>query len=183
MLAPSMRTAMQPDEFTQHIQSTQTPTLVEFWAPWCAPCRAMTPDLERAAEEHRDGVTLLRINADSSHELLRQLGVMGIPTLIGYQQGQEVFRRTGAQNIDGIREMFTALSANRPLRRGPSPADRVLRLGAGLALVILGLSQGGLLLPMAAGLLLAFTGIYDRCPIYQTLAPRLKSLLRKWFLP
>lgn len=174
---------MQPDEFTQHIQSASTPTLVEFWAPWCAPCRAMTPDLERAAEENRDGVVLLRINADSSHDLLRQLGVMGIPTLIGYQQGQEVFRRTGAQNMDGIREMFAALAANRPLRRGPSPADRVLRLGAGLALVALSLSQGGLLLPLAAGLILAFTGVYDRCPIYQTVAPRVQSLLRKWFLP
>lgn len=174
---------MQPDEFTQQIQSATAPTLVEFWAPWCAPCRTMTPDLERAAEENRDSVTLLRINADSSHDLLRQLGVMGIPTLIGYQQGQEVFRRTGTQNMDGIREMFAALAANRPLRRGPSPADRVMRLGAGMALVALSLSQGGLLLPLAASLILAFTGVYDRCPIYQTVAPRVQSLLRKWFLP
>ncbi|HMN62095.1 MAG TPA: thioredoxin domain-containing protein, partial [Anaerolinea sp.] len=58
------------------------PVIVEFWAPWCGPCRVMGPNLEKSAKEFSGRVDLLKINADDHPELLRELRIFGIPTIL-----------------------------------------------------------------------------------------------------
>lgn len=174
---------MRMDEYEERIRNAARPLLVEFWAPWCVPCRVMRPILARAEEKYAGEVDLLRINADESPELIQKLGVLGIPTLIGYRQGEVLFRKTGSQPPAVIDGLFSALSGNALLTRGPSRIDRVVRAGAGLALIAAGLWADGNLWMIGLGGLAAFTAVYDRCPIYQALAPRFKSLFHTLTAP
>jgi thioredoxin 1 len=174
---------MRVDEYEERIRTAGRPLLVEFWAPWCIPCRMMSPVLTAMKEKFAGEVDLLRVNADESPELIRKLGVLGIPTLIGYRQGEVLFRKTGAQSAAVVESLFAGLSGAVPLTRGPSRIDRIVRAGAGLALVVAGIWAGGNLWMIGLGGLAAFTAVYDRCPIYQALNPRIKTLIKNLVTP
>ncbi|MBN2551063.1 MAG: DUF2892 domain-containing protein [Anaerolineales bacterium] len=146
------------------------PVLVELWAPWCGPCKVMAPSLERATQRYAGRVRLLKINADESAEVVRSLKVYGIPTVIGYAQGKERFRRTGMQAEGDLDGLFAALEAGAPPpKRSLLPQERVFRLSAGALLAVLGAFLGTWLL-LPAGAVVMFTGVYDRCPIWQAVS-------------
>lgn len=166
------------EEFEQRLRDSQLPVVVEFWAPWCMPCRTMEPLLKRMESEFQGRVALWRINADEEVELLRHFKVFGIPTLIGYRQGHQVIRVTGAQSADALRKLFEALAQGTPIERGLTLQTRLLRLISGLALIILGWWGASSLLLVALGGIIMFSAVYDRCPVYNAIAPRLKKLLR-----
>lgn len=174
---------MNIDEFDSLIQSAHRPLMVEFWAPWCVPCRVIGPILAKLQEKYAGQVDLVRIDADQSPELIRRLGIRGIPTLIGYRQGEMIFRKTGSQPAAAIDRLFAGLTGAAELTAGPSGLDRLLRAGAGLALIALGFSLDGYNWLILLGGLLAFSAVYDRCPVYRALAPRVKNILRSMFFP
>ena len=121
-----------------------------------------------------------KINADEAPELAQLLKVYGIPTLIGFSQGREVVRRTGAQSTELLDVFFSAMKRpDEPVILPPAPADRLLRGGSGLAVLALGWFSGQSILLLGVGALLLFSAVYDRCPIYRALAPRVKALLRR----
>lgn len=155
--------------FRQAVGSGE-PVLVELWAPWCAPCKMMAPGLERTAQRYAGRVQLLKINADESAELVRALKVYGIPTILGYTQGREQFRRTGMQSEGDLAGLFAALEAGAPPpKRTLLMQERVFRLSAGALLAVLGAFLGvWLLLPVGA--VVMFSGVYDRCPIWQAVS-------------
>lgn len=174
---------MNVDEFDARIRTAESPLLVEFWAPWCIPCRVISPILTKMQEKYAGQVDLLRINADESAELLKKLGVLSIPTLIGYREGAVIFCRAGslpAHEIDGL---FASLAGIAPSTRGPSGVARLVRAGAGLALIAAGLWESQSLWLVGLGVLVAFTAVYDRCPVYQALAPRMRNLIKGLFAP
>lgn len=82
--------------FDEKVIQAEGPVLVDFWAPWCAPCRFVAPVLEEVAQELQGKVTIAKVNTDESSQYATKLGVRGIPTLIIFNGGQEVDRVVGA---------------------------------------------------------------------------------------
>lgn len=160
-------------EFQHKVSATQKPIVVDFWAPWCMPCKVTKPILEKLANEYKGKVEFLPINADDSREVIEKFGVIGIPTVLTLRDGKATGRVTGAQNEAGYRAMFEALAEGREVKVSMSPSDRMLRLGAGALLVMVGLSTSNWLV-LGIGGLVAFLGIYDRCPIWRAITGMLK---------
>lgn len=171
---------MNPKQFEQKVNSTSRPLVVEFWAPWCGPCKVMNPILKSASEKYREQVELLKINADESPYLLRELKIFSIPTLLVYQSGKLVYRKVGAQPAAAIEGLFAELAAGKQIQKsGPTPFDRLLRLGAGLVVAGIGITNQMNILLLLVGGLLVFSAVYDRCPIYRAVSGWIKSFLQK----
>jgi thioredoxin 1 len=159
---------MNLSEFQHKISTSEKPILIDFWAAWCAPCMVTKPVLEKLAAEYADQVDFMPVNADETQEILRHFRVMGIPTVITLQNGQEVGRVTGAQNESAYRAMFVALSEGRTVKVPIAPFDRALRLGAGAFFIMLGISAQNWTM-VGIGGVIAFIGMYDRCPVWQAI--------------
>jgi thioredoxin 1 len=171
-----MEAKMDNAPLMDRLASHSRPVIVDVWAPWCAPCRRMAPIVERLAAEYDGRVDVWKINADEQPEDVRRLKVLGIPTMIIFRGGREVGRKVGAGSEGDLRALFeAALSDTVPARRGLPGADRLLRLAAGGALVVLGLTTGPSLILLAAGGLVLFSAIADRCPVWQAIRPRLAA--------
>jgi thioredoxin 1 len=92
------------ENFQELVVNAEKKVLVDFWAPWCGPCRMVLPVVEEIAEERED-IVVGKINVDEQPELANQFGVMTIPTLIVFENGQEVQRSVGAKNKKAILSM------------------------------------------------------------------------------
>lgn len=152
------------------------PVVIEFWAGWCGPCRAMEPNLEKVAGEFAGTVELIRINVDEDVEIAQGLKIYAIPTMIAYKDGMELFRRTGSQNLESLRSIFqSALNGVVEVKSGISPTTRMLRLLSGFGLIVIGLLIGINFPLVIVGALIAFWGVYDRCPIYNSIKSWIKT--------
>lgn len=169
--------------FFERIKQNPHPVVVDFWAPWCDPCRAIEPVMKKLGADYAGRVDVWKVNADEQPDVLRSLRIYGIPTLVAYHNGQEVARRTGVASPSALSILFeAALSGDKPVQSGPAPLDRLLRLVAGTALLILafqGYFSGIYLLLGVFGAVVAFSGVYDRCPIYRAVSQRIKAGLSK----
>ena len=103
-----------------------TPVLVDFWAPWCAPCRALTPVLERIERDLAGQVVLVKVNSDENPEIVAALGVRGIPNVILFKDGRPVDRFVGALPEARIRE-FLARHVHDPVQRQLAVAQEAMR--------------------------------------------------------
>lgn len=166
---------MNQKQLLENAQASGKPIVVDFWAPWCAPCRMTKPILEKLAKEYLDKVEFWPINSDQNQELLQELKIYGIPTVLIIQDGKVAGRYTGAQGEESYRQMFESLANGETIQIPVSPIDRFLRLGIGTATVIFALQASTWWL-LALGLVILFTGVYDRCPIWKAITGYFKNL-------
>jgi thioredoxin 2 len=85
--------------FVTHTGKGSLPVLVDFWAPWCGPCKSMAPVLDRTAQQRATTLQVGKVNTDEQQELAGRFGIRSIPTLILFKEGREVARQSGA--LDG----------------------------------------------------------------------------------
>ncbi len=88
--------ALGKERFERHLEKSDVPLLIDFWAPWCGPCRSMAAEFERAARELEPAIRLVKINVDEEPELARRFGVSSIPTIALVRHGRELGRTAGA---------------------------------------------------------------------------------------
>ena len=88
--------AVTDDNFELEVMNSDKPVLVDFWAPWCGPCRAVAPILEEIARDHGDKVEIVKLNTDENPAITGKLGITSIPTMALYSGGALVKTIVGA---------------------------------------------------------------------------------------
>ena len=90
--------------FQQQVLSSKSPVVVDFWAPWCQPCRMVSPIIEELAKEYNGKVVVGKLNVDENPEVASQFNVMSIPTVMMFKNGQPVKSFIGAQKKDTYKQ-------------------------------------------------------------------------------
>jgi len=92
------------EAFEKTVLQSPTPVIVDFWAPWCGPCKAIAPMLDKIATEYGDKVIVAKVNTDDNPEWAMKYGVQGIPTMLFVADGKIVHRQVGAMPERMLRE-------------------------------------------------------------------------------
>ena len=93
------------ENFEELVLKSETPVLVDFWAPWCGPCRMLTPTLEKLADE-TESVIVGKLNVDENQSLAAKYQVRGIPTLILFKDGNLDKKVAGVQTLDNLKQFI-----------------------------------------------------------------------------
>jgi len=93
------------DAFESAVLKSPLPVVVDFWAPWCGPCRLLAPSLDRIAEEYAGRLVVAKVNTDENAKWASQYGVSGIPTMLFFSGGQVVRQQVGAVSLNALRQI------------------------------------------------------------------------------
>ncbi len=94
------------EAFEKAVLKSETPVVVDFWAPWCGPCLRVAPTLDKLAKEYAGKVIVAKVNTDENPQWAGQFGVQGIPTMLFVADGKLVHRQVGAMPEPILRDLF-----------------------------------------------------------------------------
>ena len=93
------------EQFSEEVEKVKGKVLVDFYAPWCGPCKMIAPVIEQIAQQHND-IKVVKINADNSQTLMAKFGIRGIPTLLLMNNGELVATQVGASSVNQVKEFI-----------------------------------------------------------------------------
>ena len=102
-LLPAKPVELGDAQLLAYLKGTDMPVVVDFWAPWCGPCRMMAPHFEQAARD-MPHIRFVKVNSDEAPQASAQFGIRSIPTLIVFSQGKEVERVSGAMPLEQLKK-------------------------------------------------------------------------------
>lgn len=108
-LLPSHPVDLTDQTFDRFVSRSGLPVLVDFWAPWCGPCRQMAPAFAQAAARLEPRVRLAKVDTDAEPALASRFGIRSIPTLIAFRHGREIARRAGALDAASLQRWIDSL--------------------------------------------------------------------------
>jgi thioredoxin 2 len=100
--------ALTAASFDRHVTQSGVPVVVDFWAAWCGPCRAMAPVFERVAAEMEPAARFAKLDTDAAQDVAARYGIRSIPTLMLFRDGREVARQAGAMDAASMRRWLAA---------------------------------------------------------------------------
>lgn len=102
---------METKKFNEIIQSDQ-PVVIDFYAPWCGPCKAMTPILENLKSKLGEQVKIIKIDVDENPDIAVELEIRSVPTLMIYQNGEKKWKKVGLSSVDEMLSVISTLNKN-----------------------------------------------------------------------
>ncbi|MCG2711277.1 MAG: thioredoxin [Candidatus Omnitrophica bacterium] len=107
-----MALALTTENFEQEVVKSDLPVLVDFWAQWCGPCRVLTPLIHELVNEYKGKVKVCKLNIDDAPDVAARYGVMSIPTVMVFNNGQVVGESVGVVSKEKLVSMFSSLIKN-----------------------------------------------------------------------
>lgn len=102
---------MGEEAFNQQVLQSELPVLVDFWAPWCSPCKAVSPVIDELADEYKGKINVVKVNIDDDSALSDTYNVQSIPTIVFFKDGEEVSRSSGVKTkLQFQRDIETAIA-------------------------------------------------------------------------
>ena len=105
---------VQDDEFDDKVIQSQMPVVVDFWAPWCGPCKAVGPIIEKMAEAHHGKVQFAKINIDDNADTAQKYGIKSVPTIMFFNDGQMVDKLVGIVTAAKLDQSLQNVLAGKP---------------------------------------------------------------------
>lgn len=99
------------DNFSSEVLESSEPVLVDFWAPWCGPCRQLTPIVEELASENEGAVKVIKVNVDDASKVAQEYGIQSIPTLLVFKNGEVQQRIVGVKPKAQLQEILDEVKA------------------------------------------------------------------------